>query len=187
MVTVTIHSPPLCVCIYTGRWGCFWWLHVRTFSNALRKARPRPTFCEHREWEGRPPKSSSIELHSHGCASDQVFGEHTRDCSLRSFDQRWSSFSSPAPFEGLHCVYLPASTAYDYIDHTHEMSCVNGATNTLSIGPSAVYNQFFVFVHILLLFTAYVSSDTHMHIYVITYITVVFWIKLILKMPISLT
>jgi hypothetical protein len=51
---------------------------------------------------------------------------------------------------------------------------VNGATNTLSIGPSAVYNQFFVFVHILLLFTAYVSSDTHMHIYVITYITVVF-------------
>jgi hypothetical protein len=62
----------------------------------------------------------------------------------------------------------------DNIDHTHEMFRVNGATNTLSIGPSAVYNLFFVFVHILLLFTAYVSSDTHMHIHVVTYITVVF-------------
>jgi hypothetical protein len=54
------------------------------------------------------------------------------------------------------------------------MSRVNGATDTLSIGPSAGYNLFFVFVHILLLFTVYVSSDTHMHIYVVTYITVIF-------------
>jgi hypothetical protein len=45
----------------------------------------------------------------------------------------------------------------------------------------------FVFVHILLLFTGYVSSDTHMHIHVVTYITVIFWIKLKLKMPISPT
>jgi hypothetical protein len=29
----------------------------------------------------------------------------------------------------------------------------------LSIGPSVGYNLFFVFVHILLLFTAYVSSN----------------------------
>jgi hypothetical protein len=43
---------------------------------------------------------------------------------------------------------------------------VNGATDALSIGPSAGYNMFFVFVHILLLFTGYVSSDTHMHIHV---------------------
>jgi hypothetical protein len=40
------------------------------------------------------------------------------------------------------------------------MSRVSGATNALSIGPSAWYNLFFVFVYILLLFTAYVSSDT---------------------------
>jgi hypothetical protein len=39
----------------------------------------------------------------------------------------------------------------------------------------------------LLLFTAYVSSDTHMHRHFITYITVIFWIKLKLKMHISLT
>ena len=67
------------------------------------------------------------------------------------------------------------------------MSRVNGATNALSVGPSAGYNLFFLFVHILLLFTAYVSSDTHMHIHVITYITVIFWIKLKLKMSISPT
>jgi hypothetical protein len=64
---------------------------------------------------------------------------------------------------------------------------VNGATDALNIGPSVGYTVFFVFVHVLLLFTAYVSNDTHMHIHVITYITLVFWIKLKLIMPISLT
>jgi hypothetical protein len=54
------------------------------------------------------------------------------------------------------------------------MSRVNGAIVALSIGPSVGYNLFFVFVYILLLFTAYVSSDTHMHIHVVTYITVIF-------------
>jgi hypothetical protein len=42
------------------------------------------------------------------------------------------------------------------------MSRVNGATDALSIGPSIEYNLFFGFVRILLLFTTYVSSDTHM-------------------------
>ena len=67
------------------------------------------------------------------------------------------------------------------------MSRVNGATDALSIGPSAGYTLFLVFMHILLLFTAYVSSDTPMHIHVVTYITVIFWIKLKLKTHISLT
>jgi hypothetical protein len=40
------------------------------------------------------------------------------------------------------------------------MSRVNGATDALSIDPSARYTMSLVFVHILLLFTAYVSSDT---------------------------
>jgi hypothetical protein len=138
-------------------------------------------------WESRPPKSPSAERHLHECVDDHVFGERTRDCSLRPLDQRLLSSSSSAPFEGLHYVHQPASTMYDYIEHTHEMSRVNGATDALSIGPSAGYNMFFIFVHILLLFTAYVSSDTHMHIHVITYITMIFWIKLKLKMSISLT
>jgi hypothetical protein len=51
----------------------------------------------------------------------------------------------------------------------------------------ARYNLFFLFVHILLLFTAYVSHDTHMYIHVVTYVTVIFWIKLKLKMHISPT
>jgi hypothetical protein len=42
-------------------------------------------------------------------------------------------------------------------------------------------------VHVSLLFTAYASSYTHMHIHVITYIALFFWIKLKLKMPNFLT
>jgi hypothetical protein len=67
------------------------------------------------------------------------------------------------------------------------MSPMNGATDALSISPSVWYILFLVIVHVLLLFTAYVSSDTHMHIHVVTYTTLVFWIKLKLKMSICLT
>jgi hypothetical protein len=67
------------------------------------------------------------------------------------------------------------------------MSRANGATDVLSIGPSAGYPLFFVFVHILLLFTTYASSDKHMYIHVVAYITLVFWTKLKLKISISLT
>jgi hypothetical protein len=89
-----------------------------------------------------------------------------------------SGSSSSAPFEGLHCVHLPASSSYDYIEHAHEMSRVNGAIDALSIGLSAGYFLFFILVHVLFLFNAYANSGTHMHIYIITYITLVFWIKL---------
>jgi hypothetical protein len=37
---------------------------------------------------------------------------------------------------------------------------VNGATDALNIGPSVGYIMFLVIVHVLLLFTAYVSSNT---------------------------
>jgi hypothetical protein len=59
--------------------------------------------------------------------------------------------------------------------------------NDLSIDPFAGYILFFVFVHVLLVFAAYVSSDTHMHIHVVTYVTLIFWIKLKLLMPNFLT
>jgi hypothetical protein len=149
-----------------------------------------------REWESRPPKSPTVEIHLHGCAGDQIFGERLRDCSR---DRPQPCCSSPSqvdacccsssrrPFEGLHCVHLPAPTSYGYIEHTHEMSRVNGATGALSIGPSAGYTLFFVFMHVSLLFTAYASSYTHMHIHVITYIALIIWIKLKLKMPNFLT
>jgi hypothetical protein len=64
---------------------------------------------------------------------------------------------------------------------------VNGATDALSIGPSTGYTLVVVFGHILRLCTAYVSSDTHIHIHVVTCITMIFWIKLKLKMSISPT
>jgi hypothetical protein len=97
--------------------------------------------------------------------------------------------TSRQPFEGLHCVHLHASTSYGYgyIEQTHEMSRVNGVTSALSIGPSTGYILLFVFVHVPLLFTAYMSSHTHMHIHVIAYIALFFWIKLKLKMSKFLT
>jgi hypothetical protein len=82
--------------------------------------------------------------------------------------------SSLASFEGLHCVHLPASSLYNYIKHTHEMSRLNGATDALTIGPSAGYFLFSVFVHVSFFFTAYANSGTYMHIHIITYITLFF-------------
>jgi hypothetical protein len=67
------------------------------------------------------------------------------------------------------------------------MSRVNGSTNALSIGPSVGYILFLVIVHVLMLFTAYASIHTHMHMHAVTYITLIFWIKLKQKMPNSLT
>jgi hypothetical protein len=69
---------------------------------------------------------------------------------------------------------LSASTAYDYIKHTHKMSRVNGITDILVIDPSAGYTLFFVFVHVLLLFTTYLNSDIHIYIHIVICITLVF-------------
>jgi hypothetical protein len=81
MATVIVRSPPS-ACVYIRRrWGCFWLKHseqsqmrcTQPFSSHLLRAQ--------RLWESRPLKSSFTELHLHGCAGDQVFGERTRDCS----------------------------------------------------------------------------------------------------------
>jgi hypothetical protein len=67
------------------------------------------------------------------------------------------------------------------------MSHMNGATSVLSIGPSTGYSLFFTFVHVILLFTATVSSYVHIHISVIMFIVLYFSIKLNLKIPKFLT
>jgi hypothetical protein len=59
----------------------------RTVSDALHTTIPVPPSAS-TEWESMPPKSPSAERHLHGCAGNQVFGERTRDCSLRPLDQR---------------------------------------------------------------------------------------------------
>jgi hypothetical protein len=160
-----------------------------TVSNALHTAIPVPPSAS-KESVGEQASKIVIRITTlaRECGRSGFWGAYSRLLALFArLALNWSSSSSPAPFEGLHCVHLPATTAYDYIEHTHEMSRVNEVTDALSIGPSAGHTLFLVFVHILLLLTAYVISGTHIHIHVVTNITVIFWIKLKLKMPINLT
>jgi hypothetical protein len=115
------------------------------------------------------------DTHARMCERYQIFGEGIHDYSRDPSIQRCFVYISfcvvfpmrrvllfvfRRPFEGLHCVQLSTSTYYDYIEYTHEMSRVNGATDTLSIGPSVGYILFFVFVHVLLLFIANASIHT---------------------------
>ena len=144
--------------------------------------------------------------HLLGYVSDQIFGEHHRDCSL--FMNIFmvmlligsSSLSSPqwTP-EGLRGEHLPASTVvHDFDQHTMTTR-VNGATSALSMGPSAGYNPFLgfvkfnifsVMVYMLFMFisaTIASSNITHMHIHVVTNLLWFFWIKFNMKMPQYLT
>jgi hypothetical protein len=168
---------------------------TRIISRELQTTHSRPIFCEHRESgraglrNHRPQRYTCTGVRAIRFLGS-VFATARVICLSSSSPSRVDACycsSSRRPFEGLHNVHLPAPTSYGYIEQTHEMSHVNGATDALSIGPSAGYTLFFVFVHVSLLFTAYASSYTHMHIHVITYIALIFWIKLKLKMPNFLT
>jgi hypothetical protein len=174
MASIIVRSPPSArVQIQRRRRRWFFWLHMNSLRRIALSLLLSHLLRNRRVGE----EASEITVRRATLArvcGRSGFWEHTRDCSLHPLDQRWSSSSSLAPFEGLHCVHLPASTVYDYNEHTHEMSRVNGSTDVLSICPSAGYTLIFVSVHVLLLFTAYMNSDTHMHIHVVTYITLVF-------------
>jgi hypothetical protein len=138
-----------------------------------------------KECESRPLKSPSADIHLHGCGGDQIFGKRIRDCSRDLFDpallfillfvvfpgRHVLLFFVQRPFEGLYVVHLAASTLYGYIEQTHELSRVNRATDALSIGPSAWYTLFFIFMHILLLFTVYTSSYIYMPLHILYYIS----------------
>jgi hypothetical protein len=155
-------------------------------SHTLQTTRPLSHFLRaQREWESRPPKSPSAEIHLHKCAGDIRFLgsvlatapaiRSTQRCFvyILSFvvfpERRLLLFVFRRSFERLQGIHLPPSTLYNYIKHTHEMSRGSGATDDLSIGPpQSTLCFFFVFLHVLLLFTVYASSYTHMHIYVIT-------------------
>jgi hypothetical protein len=91
MATVTICWPPSMRVLYTEevRLLLVTTIEHYTRTNILRHVAYSPSpshFFEHREWVGRPPKSPSAERHLHGCAGDHVFGERTRECSLRLLD-----------------------------------------------------------------------------------------------------
>ena len=139
---------------------------VRTVSGTLHIVIPVPVLCEHRV-------SERADLRNHRPQSYTCMGVW----AIRFL----GSVLATARFvRSTNVDQVPrrrrrsASTAYDYVERIHEMSRVNRATGALNIGSSAGYTLFFIFMHILLLFTTYVSSDTHIHIHVITYITLVF-------------
>ena len=159
-----------------------------TFSDALRTTHPRPTFCEHRQcgraglWNRRPQIDTCTNVWAirflgsvlatarfvRSSSADQVprYRCRSRDCTAYIFLHRLLTITSNI--------------------HTRCLVWMEPLMSWASISPRGTLCMFLVFVHILLLFTAYVSSDTHMHIHVVTYITVIFWIKLKLKMPTSL-
>jgi hypothetical protein len=153
--------------------------YTKNLSDALQSAHSRPTFCEHKESGRAGLRNRRPQRYT--CTG--VWAIRFLGSVLATARFIRSGSSSLVPFEDLHCVHLPASSLYDYIEHTHEMSRVNGATDALSIGPSALYFLFSILVHVLFLFTAYANSGTHRHIYVVTYITLIFWIKLKPIMP----
>jgi hypothetical protein len=73
-----------------------------------------------REWESRPPKSPTAEIHLHGCADDQIFGERLRDCSR----DRPQLFFFPATVRG---TALRTSSCTDFVrlhrTNTRDVSC----------------------------------------------------------------
>jgi hypothetical protein len=145
-ITVTVRWSPSAR-VYIRGWEAtsdYERTHVQ-FSDALRTTHSCPTFCEHREWESRHPKSPSVERHFHGCAGDHVFSERTRDCSLRPLDQRWSSSWSPTPFVGLHCKHLSASTAYDYMNiHTRCLMWIEPLMPWSSVPPQGTHCSYYL-------------------------------------------
>jgi hypothetical protein len=180
MVTVTVCSLTLRVYKYGGGEMASGCAYEQSQTCCTQPILVPPSASKERVGE----QSSEIVVHiatlARVCAQLGFWGAYSR---LLASPARPAliRFLVAATVEGLHCVHLPAPTAYNYIEHTHDMSRVNGATDALSIGPSAWYIMFFVIVHVL--FTVYASSHIHIYIHVVTYITLVFWIKLILIIP----
>jgi hypothetical protein len=189
MVTVIVCWPPS-ACVYIRGWEAasgYVRTHVQ-FSDALRTAHPRPTFCEHRQC-GRAGLRNR-RPHRHTCtsvrairflgsvlATSRLVRSTSADQAPRRRHRSWDCTT-------YICLRRLRTTTLNI--HTRCLVWMETLMPWSSVSPHG-YNLFFVFVHILLLFTAYVSSDTHVHIHVITYITVILWIKLKLKMPISPT
>ena len=100
-------------------------------------------------------------------------------------------------FVGLHCEHRPAPTVVRDFEQRTMLTSANGASDTLSMGPSAGYNLNSVFTSFCVLTVSICMSylhavafvsDIHMHIYVVTnFLMFYFWIKLIMKMPNYLT
>jgi hypothetical protein len=118
--------------------------YANSLLDALHLAHSHPTFYEHRENERAGLQNHRPRRYT--CTGVRAIRFLGSVLTIALFIR--SDSSSSAPFEGLNCVHLPASSSYDYIEHTHKMFHANVATDALNIGPSAGYFLFFVFVHV---------------------------------------
>ena len=100
------------------------------------------------------------------------------------------------PFVGLHCEHLPTSTVVRDFEQHIMLTSANGASDALSMGPSAGYILISVitvlaatvFICMSSLHVVVFIRDIHMHIYAVTNLLMLFfWIKLIIKMHKYLT
>jgi hypothetical protein len=114
-------------------------VRTRSAPNSLKHfahSHSHPTFYEHRECG-----SAGLRNHSPhrdtctGVWAISFWGAYSR-LLASSAQPALIKFLAAGVVRGTNCVHLSASTAYDYIEHTHEMSRVNGATDALSIRPS---------------------------------------------------
>jgi hypothetical protein len=71
---------------YKNGEGGLFQVRVISLKRITNNTSPSHLLWARREWESKPLKSSSGEIHLHGCVDDQIFGERFRDCSLDLFD-----------------------------------------------------------------------------------------------------
>jgi hypothetical protein len=133
----------LCTCIYTEKVRLllvtttqFVLALHRTVSNTLHTAIPIPPSTSTKS-VGVQASEITIrrETLARVCGRSGFWGAYSR-LLASSAQPALIKFLAAGVVRGTNCVHLSASTAYDYIEHTHEMSRVNGATDALSIRPS---------------------------------------------------
>jgi hypothetical protein len=164
-------------CIYIRGGGeaasCHERTHVR-FLDALRTAHPRPTFCEHRE-------CGKVGLRNHRpqrytCTGVRAIRFLGSVLATARFIRSTSTDQAPHR-RAVRGTALCTSVCVDCVrlhrTYTRDVSC-EWSHRCLKHRSLRRYTQSLVSVHILLLFTGYMSSDTHMHIHVVTYIISIF-------------
>jgi hypothetical protein len=137
--TVTVCCPsPLPLRVYKYGGGGRSSGYANSLSDALHSAHSRPTFCKHRESGRAGLRNRRSQRYTCTCVRAIRF----LGSILATARFIRSGSSSSTLFEGLHYVHLPASSTYDYIEHTQEMSLMNEASDALSIGPSTRFPVF---------------------------------------------
>jgi hypothetical protein len=116
-------------------------------SDALQTTHPCSTFCEHRE-SGRADIRNRC-LQRYTCTGvwaimflGRVLATARFICSTSVASSTFGSSSTS--FVVLHCVHLPVSNLYGYIEHTHEMFRVNGANDASSVPSQGTFRYLYL-------------------------------------------